>query len=124
MSQIVPSAQVTLKAPHSQLVQPALVNTGGIPCDETNQGIENKEIKGWLQFCESNLLPLYTGVTEKKKIWIVYLLLTVYINIRSQKTKSKLKINNKKQMPKLDNRIQFKHKLKIEKSKKEKQWKP
>ena len=39
MSQIVPSAQVTLKTQHSQLdsaswIHPALMNTEGVPCVE------------------------------------------------------------------------------------------
>lgn len=66
MSQIVPSAQVTLEAQRSQLGSAILDEHWRSPLWWTGEGNWNKEVKGWLQLYESNLPPLYIDVTKEK----------------------------------------------------------
>ena len=68
MSQIVPSAQVTLKTQHSQLDSPSLDKHWRSPLCERSRDLRKKVIS-WFQSYELNLLDTMISIEEKKHEW-------------------------------------------------------
>lgn len=66
MSQIVPSAQVTLEAQHNQLGSANLDEHWRSPLWWAGAGNWNREVKGWLRSYESNLPSLYIDAIKRK----------------------------------------------------------